>query len=1059
MRRAFLVLITLCLGVGGEVQAQGQISGRVTDAADGRPIARATVAVVGTNQVAATDTSGAFLLAAVPAGAHQVRARLIGYAPVTRTVVVQAAETTTVDFQLVAAPLTLEGLVVVGYGTQERRDLTGAVTTVNAAQIAETPTPNVIQAIQARVPGVDVVSSGSYRPGVPMNVRIRGVRSMVASNEPLIVVDGVPLAGGIEDFNPAMIASIEVLKDASATAVYGSRGANGVILITTVRGAAGAANRVSINYDASFGTQHATRLADMMDGPEFAELVRESRRFLGQPSAACVASWTANCDTLVFTTDELPYVTSGRSTDWQHMVLRTGYQRRNQLGLNVNTGNNRLSLTGTVFSQDGISLAQGYNQYMGTLTFENVTGRLRVGVTAAGSRSVADIGGDVQLWGEALANNPLGAPYDSAGVGVDHDCNGCTLKVKPTPDPLRTNPLREARGYVRQQTRDRAFGSAYAELQLGRGFSYRVNFGPDVSNRTDGQFHGAQVVVGNLPIGNPEAAVRSEHEFAFTLDNILNYHRNFGTSHRVDATLLYGIQKDRFTADSVSAQGLPYEYQLWYNLGTAETVLPPWTNLSEWTLASYMTRVSYALADRYLLTLTGRWDGSSRLAPQHRWSFSPSLGLGWRLGDEPFMRRLGWISGLKLRFSAGRVGNTAIDPYQTEGSLTRTRYNYGSIGAFGYIPGSIPNPDLKWEYTSQINVGVDFGVLNNRLSGTLDMYRERTNNLLSNRQLPGTSGFTSTLLNVGESQNQGYELSLSGLIVPGRGTGFQWTTDLNLTHNENDIISLGGKVLDDPNNRWFIGQPINVGGNQAVGGSSQPLNSDALRNVFYDYLFDGIWQLADSASARRYGQQPGDIRVRDLNGDGVINAADRVVRGNTYPRLIASSYHRLSFRGFDLSFLLQGRIGYTFYDAFGTSANALFARFNNLNVQYWTPTKCDGGPDPTVLDGPAGVTAEEQAAIPGCDENPRPRNTGQEPLYNTSRGYRTGTHWRVRNITFGYTVPSSVASRYRMSAVRIYVQAQDPFVFTSYHGYDPEAGSSATPPPYRTVLVGMNVGF
>src|SRR5213080_4155373 len=578
MRCGILVLAAVGVALSTEARAQGRITGTVTAAQDGRAIAGATVTVVGTNRTAATEASGRYEIADAPSGTQLVRVRLLGFAPLTLTVQVPAGEAVTLDFQLVAAAVQLEGVVVVGYGTQERRDLTGAIASVSAEQIAEVPTPNPMQAIQARTPGVDDVAGGSYRPGVPMNVTVRGVRSIAAGNQPLYVVDGVPLAGGIEDFNPAIIQSIEVLKDASATAVYGSRGSNGVILITTRRGAAGAAdNSIHVSYDAQYGGQSALHLVDMMNGPQAIAERREAARSAGRPTN----------DASVFTPDELPQVQCATDaayqaahpgcatgTDWQRLVLRTGYQQRHQLGITSVAGNSRLSLTGSYFDQDGITLGQGYRQYSGTVSFENTYRRLRIGVTATGTRSIADIGADASVWCEALANNPLGLPYDSAGVPSATLCSVCTLKIKPTPDPLRVNPLRQAEGFVRQQTRNRLFGSVFAELELGRGFSYRVNFGPDLGNRMDGQFQGANVVLNQTPIGNAQAQRTDAEEFAYTLDQLLLWNRTAG-NHRFDVTLLYGIQTDRSTTTTAEARNLPSDDQLWYNLGSGENPQPP----------------------------------------------------------------------------------------------------------------------------------------------------------------------------------------------------------------------------------------------------------------------------------------------------------------------------------------------------------------------------------------------------------------------------------------------------------------------------------------------------
>jgi TonB-linked SusC/RagA family outer membrane protein len=1059
MKHWILALAALCVGATAQAQNTGRVTGKVT-AEGGLPVAQAQVTALGINRTAVTDSSGVYEIAGLPTGLQSVQARRIGYTPVTLQVTVRTGESSTLNFQLSSAAVQLEGLTVVAYGQQERRDVTGAITSVNMEQLRDVPVPNAAQLLQARVPGVDVVAT-SNRPGAAIQVRVRGIRSMAASNDPLYVVDGVPIQGGIQDFDPSMIQSIEVLKDASATAPYGSAGANGVILVTTARGGAQGSR---FSYDVQYGSQSALRHVQMMNGAQLAQERIDANLNAGRPTALTsvfnpLQLPTAYCALNVPTTAAGVYDTLGTSTyrathpgcatgtNWQDLISRTGNQQRHQISYSSVTGTARLSLTGTYFDQNGITVGQGYNQYAGTVSFENTFGILRVGVTASGSRSIADIGGDAQLWGEALGNDPLGLPYiDSAGNPSAVKCASCTVLIKPTNDPLRVNPLIELNGYVHQQTRDRLFGSLYAELTLPYGFSYRVDFGPDVSNVQDGQFQAAQVNVGSTPLGNAQAGYGRSNDFRYTLDNLINYNYEHG-NHKVQGTFLYGIAQDRFNWDSAAARNIPYDYQLWYNLGTGDDPQPPRSSFSQFTTESYMGRLNYTFMRRYSVTVTGRRDGSSVLAPGHKWAFFPSAGLAWQAGDESFMRRFGFVSSLKFRGSWGVTGNSAVQPYQTEGSLNRTTYNFGAGSAAGYVPGQIPNPDLVWEKTTQLDFGVDFGFFANRITGTFDVYREKTKDLLLQRQLPASTGFTSTLQNVGQTGNAGWELAVSTVNLPGTSGGPRWTTDFDFSHVQNYIISLSTGAQDDPGNRWFIGQPINIGG---------ATNLDALHNVFYDLKFVGIWQLADSALARQYGQKPGDIRVADINGDGKIDGFDRVITGNTYPKLIADMTNRLSWGPFDLSFLIEGRIGYTMLDGFASNTK-LFERYNQLNVQYWSAAKCGGAPGSTA------TTAAQQAAIPGCNSWPAPSAGRENPLYNDLNyavlSYRSGTNWRVRNITVGYTLPESVARRFRFRSVRIYAVAQDPFVITPYYGFDPENGSASGPPSYRTLLVGATFGF
>jgi TonB-linked SusC/RagA family outer membrane protein len=974
-------------------QAPGRIIGTVTDASSARPLSGVTVNIPGTSIGSLTGADGRYILTGVPAGSHTVRAAMIGFGAATQSATVAADQATTVDFTLQPEAVLLEGVVAVGYGTQQRRDVTGSVASVRAEDIRQIPTSNAIQAIQGRVAGVDIVRTSSL-PGAGMNIRIRGLRSATASNEPLYVIDGVPISGGIQDFNPNNIESIEILKDASATAIYGSRGANGVVLITTRTGRPG---QTQITYDTYAGMQRPINLVRMMDGPEFAAYKREATR-----AVPTRQGWT---DEQIFLPEELAAIQSGQWTNWQREVMRTGFQQNHVLGLTGATDNTRFQLSGSFFGQDGITQAQGYDQYSGNVAVDHSIGRLRVGVNASASRSVQTLGPGNGVWGEALANSPLGVPYDENGF----------LKPKATSDPLRINPLIAIDQHRREITRNRIFGSLFSELQLMEGVNWRVNFGPDLSDTMDGEFR-SRLARNNSP---PDAFRQEDETFAYTLDNILQVNRNLGAAHRVDATLLYSIQEQREERTRAEAENLPYDHQLWYNLGTAETMRNMTSRLQEWALQSYMARVNYALHDRYLLTLTGRYDGSSRLAPENRWAFFPSIGLGWQLGDEVFIQNLGWFSDLKLRGSYGVTGNTAIDPYQTQGTLTLTRYNFGNEGAFGYRPGAIPNPDLTWERTEQANVGLDFGILRNRVTGAIDVYRQDTKDLLLSRALPPASGFTSTLQNVGQTRNTGLELAISTINLE-NWNGLRWTMDFNATTNKNEIVQLasGGDQVGDT---WFLGHPIHVG-------------NDALRSVFFDYEFAGIWQLNEAEQAAAFNQVPGEIRVVDQNGDGRITADDRIIIGNTYPKWIGSLSNRFAYGSVDLSVLASARLGYMFNDAFSTTNSSLYGRYGNMLVDYWTP------------ENPSNV-------------HPRPDAGREGPLYGSTRAYRKGDHVRIRNVTLGYVLPESLVGRWGGSRARVYATMQEPYIFTDYHGYDPEAGTSGGTPSYWTLLIGTNLTF
>ena len=482
MRRTLFVLIfALFAAVSAHAQAPGRITGTVTSTG-GRLLPGATVTLVGTNQSVEVGSDGTYSIAVLP-GTYNVQARLLGYSPTTQEVRVVAGQTATADFQLTLAPVALEGLVVVGYGTQERRDVTGSIATVEPQQIKDVPTPDPVKALQGRVAGVDIQQS-NFNPGAGLQVRIRGVRSMVASNDPLYVVDGIPITGDIQDFDPANIKSIEILKDASATAIYGSRGANGVVLITTVGASRGLGT--SITYDTYFGAQSAINLVDMMNAFEFARVKKEAWLSAGRDTS----------DNSVYFPEELVTVLKDRAciasgadslscptTNWQKTIYRTGFQQNHEFALNSASENTRISLSGRYFDQSAQTEGQNYKIYSGNLSLEHTVGRLRVGVSAQMLRSNNNVNAGNGIWGMALNLSPMGLPYDST-TGL--------LNWKPTPDPLLVNPIVQNEQVLRTITRDRIFGSAFAEFELAQGLTWRLNFGPDIANQTDGQFYGSQ---------------------------------------------------------------------------------------------------------------------------------------------------------------------------------------------------------------------------------------------------------------------------------------------------------------------------------------------------------------------------------------------------------------------------------------------------------------------------------------------------------------------------------------------------------------------------------------
>jgi TonB-linked SusC/RagA family outer membrane protein len=984
--------------------ATGSITGTITGVESNQPIQGVRVTLLGTQMTVTSNPQGHYTLAGIAPGTYRIRASAIGYTPVVvDSIPVRAGQASNADIAMKHQTIELEKVVVVGYGTLAKRDVTGAVGQVTSDQIKQIPTTNAIDAIKGRVAGVDIVSTG-YKPGDGVRVRIRGQRSLKASNDPLYVLDGIPMAGGIGDLNPADIESIEVLKDASATAIYGSRGANGVVLVTSKKGQAGATRT---NYDAYVGAQQITRDVAVFDPTGYANYKREAYRTAGLYKCGGVVSQEIcdDGDAATFYSEELAALQAGTFTDWQDLVSRQGSIVSNQVSVTGGNDRNQFAVSGNLMKQIGVTVAQNYDRKSMRVNYEGqAKDWLRAGGSALLVRSLQRLSRGDGLYSEAIADTPLSVPYDSAG----------NLVFKPTPDAQRDNPLSDAQNWLNDNLRNRVFGTLFAQARIMEGLDYRINFGPDLTFERNGQFIGAQTQA-NQGAGN-QAEIRNRRTFDYTLDNLLTYKRSIGNIHKIDATLLYSIEKQTFEGDSARGQNFPYESGQYYNHGGAANVERIGSVISQWALQSYMARLNYTLMDKYLLTLTTRVDGSSRLAEGNKYATFPSVAVGYRVIDPSANKPFGPLNELKLRTSYGTTGNTSVDPYQTQGNLARTSYSYGGTAGFGYRPGTLPNPELQWEKTATWDAGADFGFLDGRITGTLDGYVANTTDLLMDRNLPPSTGYSSITQNIGATRNTGLELALSAITLDGW-HGIRWTNDITWSHNKNEIVTLSGGKVDDPGNLWFIGQPINGGNN----------------NVWYDYKFAGIWQTADSALAASYKERPGQIRIVDVNGDGAFNALDKVILGNTYPKWSGSWSSRVDYKNFDLSAQAITRRGFMIRNDL-QRGNTLAGRYNGVAVDFWTPVN----PSNTA---------------------PRPDKNTENPVFGDARGYEDGSFVKIRNITLGVSVPQRYVERVGASSARIYFTAQDPWLFTDSGVTDPEGQTSNGVPIYRTLLIGGSFGF
>lgn len=958
----------------------GSISGTVVDGNDQTPLPGANVVIEGTETGTTTDANGQYELSGLEPDTYTVVASFVGFASMTQEVTVEAGETVTADFALNVNTMQMEEVVAVGYGEQQRRDITGSVSSISTEQIEEVPITDISEALQGNVSGVTSLST-SGRPGEGNIIRVRGRRSLTASNDPLFVVDGVPMEGNIDDLNPKDIESMEVLKDASATAIYGSRGANGVVLVETKRGGN---HQTMVSYSGYAGLSEALAVPSVMSGPRFAEMKQASGRTL--------------------TSQEQENLENGVSTNWVDMVMDQGYQQSHQLSVRGGNETTRFAISGNYFQERGAIKKQGFTRNTLRLNLDHdVADRFRVGTSMQLSERDQDWGPNP--YGGAIATNPLARPYNEDG----------SLNLRPGADPLIYNPLADLRdeAYIDERQRLRVFGSVFAEIDLLENLNYRVDLAPDIQEYRRGVFQSAQTTARNGT--DPYAEKNEQRAYTYTLENVLTYSNEFADVHSLQVTGLYSLQQSTTEWTEIETSQLPYESQLFHNLGSSPQIESYYSNLEEWSLMSFMGRVNYQLMGRYLFTITGRYDGSSRLAEGNKWRLFPSAAVGWNISEEPFMADQGLFSQLKLRASYGMTGNTAISPYQTQGLLNRTPYNFGGSGVFGYEPGTLSNPELQWETSATANIGLDFGLFEDRITGSIEVYQTNTSNLLLERQIPITSGFNSVLQNIGETRNRGYEISVSTVNMST--SNFSWTTDFNVSGNQEEIVHLYGTGEDDVGNQWFIGEPL---------------------TVWYDYDMVGIWQEDQADQAAQYGLEPGDIRVRDVNDDGNIDEEDRVILGSNIPDMSIGFRNRIEYHNLDFSFFLFGSFGHTVYNEF--KDQDLNGRYNNIDLDFWTP------------DNPSNT-------------QPEPDGGREFPLYGSSRAYDPGDFLKVRNIQLGYTIPTSfMEDRIGMSSImRVYANAESPFVFTRIdQNVDPEdyfGEINADAPRTRLFTVGVEITY
>jgi TonB-linked SusC/RagA family outer membrane protein len=991
---------------------------------------------------ASTDTAGVFTARLPAGGPYRFSVSMIGYEPQTLSGYnLKEGTTFTLDVEMKASARALEQVVVVGYGTRKRSDVTSSIVSINAEEIRSRPVQNALQALQGKAAGVDITSN--ERPGEVGSILIRGVRSLAATNSPLYVVDGIPLNfGGINALNPNDIETMDVLKDASATAIYGSRGANGVVLITTKKGKNGA---ISLNYVGTVTVEKINNLMERMNAQQYIEFRRDAYRRIRYLNPSALPN-TTYPDAPSFADDQRlfgqdPYAwanvqkgwVGGKwdpslvpTTDWTGLVEQTGITQDHTISVSGGTQKLKAYASFGYLKQDGTQLGQDYTRYSGKFNIDiNPTKWFSMGssITATYGKqnfgfSTTNASGPGSLYAAASGMLPFAVPFDSTGKRIN----------LPGGDINILNPIGEEQYNENLRTTLRTLGAFYAEITPLKGLRYRINFGPDFSNFKNGRWMDAMSI--NRGGGEPGSSnydqLNQTSSNAWNLDNLLYYNKTLGGKHDIGATFLYSSTKVRQETSSMTASKLPWNSQKWYKLSSVAALDDFDSGLSENALLSYMGRINYGFSGKYFIDVYTRWDGASQLAPGKKWDMFPAGSLAWRIDREEFMKNISWLNQLKVRLGVGNVGNAAIAPYSTRGAVQTLYYTWGGVVEPGYVssdpssssPVTMPNLKLGWERTTQTDLGLEFGLFNSRISGSLDLYTSRTKDLLLSRSIPTLTGYGRTLDNVGATANKGFEISLNTINVQKR--DFTWSSTLNFSANRDRIVELSQGKIDDLNNLWFIGQRL---------------------NLYYDYVKLGIWQNTpeDLAEMARFNAniasansqfKPGSIKIKDLNGDYKIDANnDRRIVGHAQPNCNAGLMNEFSYKNWSLNVFIFSRWGYTITGG----AESLQGRFAQRLVDYWTPN------NPT-------------------NEYPAPNyNSAAGDPYRSSMNYQDGSFIKVRNISLAYNLPKAISGKMKMTDARFYVQVMNPgLLYSRVDWVDPDVNSSTF---NRGIVAGVNIGF
>ena len=1006
-------LAILAVGLVMPFFAQAQnirVTGTVTDQS-GETVIGAGIMVQNTQNGTVSGADGTYSIT-VPSGAI-LEISSIGY----KTQLVPVSGRSQIDIVLEEDAESLEATVVIGYGTARKSDVTGSIVSMGGNELREIPAADVTYALMGRVAGVDMQSTSS-KPGASATIRIRGERSLSASNDPLIVLDGIPFMGSLSEISTNDIKSIDILKDAASTAIYGSRGANGVILISTYKGTVGQAPKVSFNAYASIKTPIKY---PMMTGAKYVRM----RQMAGKYANSIDESDDTN-------------------TDWQDMILQNGYTQNYEVSVTGGTQGGSYRF-GTSYYKDHATLpTQAYSRISLNGSIDQKIGRyFQVGfstTTQYGANTGNQVGLNLQL-------SPLVNPYDADGnlryrISMPIDADWYIM------DRARVEQLTAAGIYNSESNTISTYNNGFLKFNFPwiEGLSFKVSVGLNYRRNRGGSFTGQGV--GATTESTPNTASWSFSEnFNWTVENLLSYDRTFAGKHRVNFVALYSAEQTTSNGQSLNGNNIPNELFQWYNIGSAlaSDITVNTGSYTQYGLMSYMARLMYSYDDRYMISAAVRSDASSRLAPGHQWHTYPAVSIGWNIHKEPFMQGAArWMDELKLRVGYGVTSNQAVSPYSTLGSLSTKVYNFNEEKyATGYYVSTLPNTELGWEYSNTWNFGLDYSFFKGRLRGTIEYYRVDTKDILLSLSLPASAGVSRTTANIGATRNRGIEFTVNGTILE-KGD-WKWDAGLNIYANRNKLVALADGTLEDKGNRWFVGFPL---------------------QCIYDYEYDGLWQEGDQYmdilepskvdAVTGYKGSLGMIKVKyhgDYNADGTptraINSNDQVPY-SAEATFMGGFNTRLAWKNLDLTIIGDFQVGGIFMSSLHTGYdNLMSGRRGQIDVDYWTPEK------PNV-------------------KYPRPGSTivTDSPKYASLMGQFDGTYAKIQTITLGYTMHRiPFFQRLGISNLRVYFTAQNPFVI--YSAFSAETGlihqgnarsgrmasfSNSTPQTHN-YLLGINLTF